>query len=356
MNDYLRDITIRNFRSYTETSFEFENGVNIIVGPNAVGKTNLLEAVHTVCFGKGIRTSDVKMIRHEEPWFRLEASIGNQARVVTLEKDQQTGRGKKKIIINDKQIPRMTYDYVVPVVLFQPDDLRFTNSSPERRREYLDKLLIQTVPTYKTDLLAYERALRQRNSALKNGVSSTSQLFAWNLQLANKGTKIISERIKIIEKINEKISSIYSSVAGSKQDLFVDYRSSLLLNNYSERLLSTLEKNTNFDIERGSTSVGPHRDDLIVSLNKNTMKDTASRGENRTLILALKIIELDILEEIHNKKPILLLDDVFSELDGLRRKMLSQHLKDRQSLLTTTDADVIMENLYKDCKIIAVQA
>lgn len=345
MSDYLRDITIRNFRSYPESSFEFEDGVNIVVGPNAVGKTNLLEAVHTVCFGKGIRTSDVKMVRHNEDWFRLEANIGNQTRVVTLEKDKFTGRGKKKIIVNDKLIPRMNYEYVVPVVLFQPDDLRFTSSSPERRREYLDKLLIQTVPTYKTDLLAYERALRQRNSALKNGINSTSQLFAWNLMLADKGTKIVNERIRIIEKINEKLSSVYSSVAGNNYNLSVNYKSALGYENYSEKLLNMLERATGLDAQRGSTSVGPHRDDLAVNLNSNNMKDTASRGENRTLILALKIIELDILEEIHNKKPILLLDDVFSELDGLRRKMLTKHLSSRQTILTTTDADIIQKTV-----------
>ena len=345
MNEILHDITLRNFRSYSEASYEFENGVNIIVGPNASGKTNLLEAVHCVCFGKGIRGSDSGMIRHGEDWLRLEARSGDNTRSLTLEKDTVTNRSKKKITINGTQLHRMKFDAIIPVVVFQPDDLRLTSGSPERRRDYIDKLLTQVVPTYRSDLLAYERILRQRNAALKNGQVSTAQIFAWNIQLASRGARLVKHRSDIITRINERVRNVYSSVAGKEYDISFTYSSVIPVENYSERFLSLLEKNMRMDMDRGTTSVGPHRDDILVLINNKNMKDVASRGENRTLVLALKIIELDIIEEVHNKHPLLLLDDVFSELDGLRRRKLTSHLRDRQSILTTTDADLIHKSL-----------
>lgn len=345
MNETLHDITLRNFRSYTEASFEFEDGVNIIIGPNASGKTNLLEAIHCICFGKGFKSSDSGLIKHNEAWLRLESRTGSNERSFTLEKDINSFKTKKQNIINGKKISRLGFENIIPVVVFQPDDLRLTTGSPERRRKYIDKLLIQIIPTYKTDLLAYERILKQRNKALKTSSINTSQMFAWNIQLVEKGTKISKNRQSIIEIINKNISDIYSDVADKNNSINIEYSSNISLTNYNENFLSLLEKNSYYDRETGNTSVGPHRDDIIVKLNSRPIKDIGSRGENRTLLLALKNIELELIEKSHNKKPILLLDDVFSELDGLRRKKLTNYIKNKQSILTTTDADLIQKSL-----------
>lgn len=355
MNEILHDITLRNFRSYSEASYEFEEGVNIIVGPNASGKTNLLESVHCICFGKGLRGSDTGMIRHGEEWLRLEAHAGDNARSFILEKDTITSRSKKKISINSTQLKRMKFESMIPVVVFQPDDMRLTSGSPERRRDYVDKLLTQLSPTYKTDLLAYERVLKQRNYALKNRNSNAPEMFAWNLQLAHRGEKITKQRREVIEDFNNLIKATYSTMAGGEFNVELTYISQFSSDNYSEKLLMALEKNASLDLDRGSTSVGPHRDDVGITINGKNMKDVASRGENRTLVLALKIIELEMLEEIHGKKPLLLLDDVFSELDGLRRKMLTRQLEGRQSILTTTNADVINYKASAKTNIIAIQ-
>jgi len=354
MNEILHDITLRNFRSYSEASYEFEDGVNIIVGPNASGKTNLLEAVHCICFGKGLRGSDSGMIRHGEDWLRLESHTGENTRTFTLEKDLLLGRSKKKITINSTHLKRMKFESMIPVVVFQPDDMRLTSGSPERRRDYLNRLISQLSPTYKSDIVSYERILKQRNYALKSRINNIPEMFAWNLQLAHRGEKIVRQRREIIEDFNNLIKETYSLMAGTKFDINLTYNSNISSENYSEKLLVALERNTGLDLERGSTSVGPHRDDVGITINGRNMKDVASRGENRTLVLALKIIELEMLEGVHNKKPLLLLDDVFSELDGLRRKMLTKQLEGRQSILTTTNADVINYKAGARTNIIAI--
>lgn len=353
MNEVLHDITLRNFRSYSEASYEFEKGVNIIVGPNASGKTNLLEAVHCICFGKGLRGSDSGMIKHNSSWLRIDSRVGNNERKFIIEKDKLSARSKKRYELNNKQLKRLDFETIIPVVVFQPDDLRLTSGSPERRRDYIDKLLTQTIPSYKSDMLAYERILKQRNVALRDTHIDTSQLFAWNIQLADKGARIAQNRSNIIEEINKKISMVYSDVAGGKYIVKLNYYSNIPLINYSENLLSQLEKNLIYDKEKGITSVGPHRDDIVITINHQNIKDVASRGENRTFVLALKIIELDMLEDVHNKTPIILLDDVFSELDGLRRKMLTSHLKEKQTIITTTDADIVVKNL-SNANLIAI--
>lgn len=345
MNEVLHDITLRNFRSYSEASYEFESGVNIIVGPNASGKTNLLEAVHCIFYGKGLRGSDSGLIRHNSTWLRVDSHVGDNERKFILEKDQLSSRSKKRYEINNKQLKRLDFDTILPVVVFQPDDLRLTSGSPERRRDYIDKLLTQTTPSYKSDLLAYERILKQRNVALKNDHIDSSQLFAWNIQLADKGARIATSRNRIIDELNKKISAVYSDVAGSKNAVKLNYYSNIPLINYSENLLNQLDKNYSYDQEKGITSAGPHRDDIVITINHRNIKDVASRGENRTFVLALKIIELDMLENVHDKKPLILLDDVFSELDGLRRKLLTSHLKNKQTIITTTDADIVVKNL-----------
>lgn len=354
MDNALHDITLKNFRSYAESSFEFEDGVNIIVGPNASGKTNVLEAIHCICFGKGFKGSEQAMIRHGEDWLRIESRLGDKERTFTLKREPNETRVKKKITVDNKQSPRLKIGETIPIVLFEPDDLRLTSGSPSRRRDYLDKLLVQTTAGYKTDLLAYERVMRQRNSALKYDGIDSSQFFAWNVQLADRGTKIVKERSRIIAEINSKISDVYSSVAGGKHSINAEYISSLPVDYYPEKFLKNLEHNLNNDRIRGTTSIGPHRDDVTFKINNKNMKEVASRGENRTLVLALKIIELDILEGVRKKKPIILLDDVFSELDGLRRRMLTAYLNNHQSILTTTDADVVGKSMSKDSRIIAL--
>ncbi len=348
----LSAVTLRQFRSYDESSFEFDEGVNIIIGPNAIGKTNLLEAIHLICFGKGFRVqSDAELVQDEKEWARVDASFGNATRTVKLEKASGTVRLKKSFELGGRNVSRLQFDDVYPVVLFEPDDLRMASGGPERRRKYIDLLLQKTVPNYRTELLAYERVLKQRNTLLKKGVASEEQLFVWNIQLADRGAKIAQRRSELVEKLQDVIDSTYRRVSGSDERLELSYASVLPLENYAQKLASRLQAETKSDFVRGYTSFGPHRDDIILKLNGKPFKQTASRGENRTLLLSLKSIELTLIEAA-GRKPLLLLDDVFSELDGSRRTLLTQHLADHQTIITTTDADVVGKSFSQNARII----
>jgi DNA replication and repair protein RecF len=352
----LQSITLYNLRSYKEASFEFSDGVNIIIGPNAAGKTNLLEAVYVSYLGKGFRsTQDSNLISNGQTWAKINTILDGQERSVVLEKLSPEVRLKKKFVFGGNEKLRLSFDDLRPLVLFQPDDLRLIGSSPGRRRDYIDDFLSQLIPTYRQDLSAYNRVLLQRNSYLKNlRGSANDQMFVWNMQLAERGGRIIQRRQKLLNMLSNKISDVYGQVAGTSHKLTITYESSVSLENYSNSLLQALEKFLELDKLRGFTSVGLHRDNIAVSIDGKPFKNVASRGENRTLILALKIIELKELEEARQTSPLLLLDDVFSELDGSRRSLLTKYIKDHQTLITTTDADIVGKDFSKNVKLIRI--
>jgi len=352
----LQSITLHNFRSYEESSFEFSDGVNIIIGPNAVGKTNLLEAVYVSALGRGFRSKqDSDLIRSDQEWTRIDAILDEQERSIVLEKSAQDIRLKKKFIFGGNEKKRLSFDDIRPLVLFQPDDLRLVAGSPGRRREYIDNLLSQLIPSYRQDLSAYNRALLQRNSYLKSSrISSSDQMFVWNMQLAERGGRIIQKRLKILNMLSIKVGPVYSQVAGADHNLEIKYESSVPLGNYSNSLLQALDRSLSIDKLRGFTSVGAHRDNITITIDGQIFKDVASRGENRTLILALKMIELEELKAARQTTPLLLLDDVFSELDGSRRSLLTKYLKNHQTLITTTDADITQKKFSSSANTISV--
>lgn len=336
----ITNIRLQHFRSYNDDSFEFNKGVNIIVGPNASGKTNLLEAILMVTRGKSYRASDQELVTHTQPWARIDADVGSEHRVVKIE--QQDDTVKKSFEIDGKQFFRLTSNKSIPTVLFEPNHLSMLTGSPEQRRNFIDELIEQTTAGYSTVLRNYKRALAQRNRLLKNGIQATAeQLFAWDVRLSDLGSHIVSQRSKMLETINQSLSTIYSELAKKPSVVKIVYSNEVDPTQYASHLLKKLEKSRELDVMRGFTGAGPHREDLIVYLNNQLLAQTASRGEARTALLALKIIELQIIEQARDQKPVLLLDDVFSELDGSRRKALTEHIKNYQTFITTTDADVI---------------
>jgi len=347
----VQSIVLKNYRSYDSASFEFSGGVSIVIGPNASGKTNLLEAIYLLSLGSSFRVSDKFLIKETNPWARVEGIFDESLRVLKLELDEPKTR--KNFEINGVKKARLTYDQTIPVVLFEPDDIRMVGGSPERRREYIDRLLIQTIPTYKKSLLSYGRALKQRNTLLKKK-TQPGDLFAWNIILARSAADIVHHRQALVGYLNEHISEVYSSIADSDQKTELTYKTTIHSDNYMNRMLRELERRTALDIERGYTSVGPHRDDLAIHLNGSVAMNSASRGEARTIMLALKVLEMHKLEESRRLQPILLLDDVFSELDGLRRRKLTQYLNNRQSIITTTDADVVGKKFASIAQILSL--
>jgi DNA replication and repair protein RecF len=335
----LQTLELTNFRSYQNGLFGFEPGVNIIVGSNASGKTNLLEAIHSICTLSGFMAADKDLIAIGQDWSRLEALTDAGVRVVKLQTTKP-----KSIEIDWIVKKRFSASWALPVVVFEPEHMLLLSNEPERRRSYLDGVLCMIDAHYKAELKSYKRSLAQRNRLLKQENVSEDQLFVWDLQLSQKAGVVASGRDELAKILNKACEKHYKKISKSQDVLKLSYTSKLSLENYSQEMLKELKNNLHKDRQRGFTSIGPHRDDLYVELKGSDSRITASRGETRSIILALKITELELLKKEFGKEPILLLDDVFSELDGSRRRALAEALKNYQTFLTTTDADVAIDH------------
>lgn len=349
----ISSLRLQHFRSYSDESFEFDPRVNIVIGPNGSGKTNLLEAVLVLARGSSYRAKDSELIKHRAGWARLEGFYGKQHRLVKL---RQAGeKVEKSFQVGEKPYKRLSLDRTEPVVFFEPNHLQFISRGPEQRREYIDGLLERSQPGFKALSAGYRRVVSQRNALLKKDRRfGKTQLFAWNIRLSDLGGEIAKARQGLTQDINRQISVIYSGIAGKKSTVLLEYGSHFPVDRYASRLLSKLEKSEELDYLRGFTAYGPHREDITVYLNSKPVNQTASRGETRSLVLALKIFELSLIGKARGQEPILLLDDVFSELDGARRHALVDYLKSYQTIITTTDAESVIHHFTHGHNLIAM--
>lgn len=349
----ITDLRLQNFRSYEDSSFELSPGVNIIVGPNASGKTNLLEAVLVLARGSSYRVRDHDLVRIGSPWSRLDAdSNDNQRRTIKIVSGAVPSKDYE---IEGKKYKRLTLNNSLPVVLFEPTHLQLFSGGPEKRRDYIDDLLEQTVPGFGVTRRQYKRTLAQRNSLLKNSSHpDPKQFFPWNVRLSQLAGQIVRQRQLLAGAIDAEITELYKKISKTNTSVKVSYDSRWPVDSYESRFLSRLEHGLDDDKLRGFTSSGPHREDLLVAFDDHPAQEVASRGEVRTAVLALKIIELKIIEKSRDKTPLLLLDDVFSELDGARRHALTDYLKNYQTFITTTDADLVIQNFTSECNVIAL--
>ena len=343
-------VELKNFRSYRDYSLELSQNVNIIVGPNASGKTNLLEALYVLSRGKSFRAVDRDLIMFGKDWFRLSGKLDEAER--TLKFTADVGGTSKELDINGTIHKRLSQKQLIPTTLFDPDHMRLLNGSPDGRRQFLDSLLEQLDDAYGTNLRKYKRALAQRNKLLKSSPQQRDHIFGWDVKLAEHGAHIHNARLELIEDLNKSSSAVYSELANIKSTAKFEYISSVTATDYQSRLLKELHERQSADLERGFTTVGPHRDDFSLILNNHPAQTSASRGETRTAVLMAKIVELKLLEEHTGQRPLLLLDDVFSELDGSRRRALAEFLKPYQTIITTTDADAIVKKYLKDYSVI----
>lgn len=346
----ITDLRLQQFRSYRDASFELQPGVNIVVGPNASGKTNLLEAILVITRGGSYRAKDAELIQFKQPWARLDAHLtdGTQ-RTVKLNPDTNP---TKSYEFDKKTYKRLVLAHTLPVVLFEPEHLRLLSGGPERRRDYMDDLLEQTESGYATLRRKYRRALTQRNTLLKQPHNLKSQLFPWDVRLSELAGQIVKARSALSKRLNKDIGNLYKDLSGIRTDVQLEYQSRWKPGGYETNMLKALESSLEEDRARGFTSAGPHREDLAVLFNGRPAQETASRGEIRTAVLALKIIELKIIEDIRGQTPLLLLDDVFSELDGRRRHALTDFLAPYQTFITTTDADTVVGHFTESTNII----
>lgn len=338
----IKTLRLQNFRSYSDYTTDLTDGINIVVGPNASGKTNLLEAIYVINRGKSFRVSDKDLIKHGKDWARIDTT--NKSKRIW--KVKHVGEKiDKEFNINDTAVKRLNAKHQQPTTLFEPNHLRLLNGSPEIRRTYLDQVLVQTDPEFHEALKKYNRALRQRNSLLKQKHPPTHEdMFVWDVKLSDYGSVVNSGRKYLIKHINSIVEKSYSKIAGEKTKVKLEYIDSVKGRDYTSGFLRKLQQTHQDDSVRGFTSHGPHREDFKVFMDEEDSSVTASRGESRTLVLVLKLIELKLLEDKLEQKPILLLDDVFSELDGKRRKSLTEHISGYQTLITTTDAEAVIEH------------
>jgi DNA replication and repair protein RecF len=348
----ITDIHLQKFRSFSDDAFDFSPGVNIIVGPNASGKSNILEALLLESLGVSYRTqNNEEMVQFDQPWSRVDVHTQNGQRSLKLER--LAGVVKKSFEIDRQKFHRLNFAKTIPTVLFEPRHLQLLTTRPDLRRDYLDDLLGQIVVGFSRTRKDYKRVLTQRNVLLKNhSLSSNEQFFAWNIRLSDLGGQIALQRQKLIDILELKVGPLYKELSNTKDNINIEYTTINSVEDYSNQMLRKLEANKQQDITRGYTSSGPHRDDIKITINKRLIQDVASRGESRTILLTMKIMELDLLEQVRETKPLLLLDDVFSELDGARRSSLTKFLNNYQTFITTTDADVVVQHFTDDCNIV----
>lgn len=346
----IRSLRLQHFRSYDDVSFAFDPGVTIIAGPNASGKTNLLEAVQVVALGSSYRAKDAELLAFDAPWARLDAETNTHQRAVKLQGGPTI---IKSFVIDETPLKRLLAGRMLPMVLFEPDHLLLLSGSPDLRRSFLDDLVERTVPEFGTIRRHYKRVLAHRNALLKKAAPDIAQqLFVWNIRLGELGAQIVRARARLLAECNERISKLYSELSGRDSQVLLEYVCKFDPDAYESQLMQKLEHSLPLEVARGYTLYGPHRDDMTARINDRLVQEAASRGENRTLVLALKILELQTLERVHEQKPLLLLDDVFSELDAERRKALTRFVQSHQTFITTTDADVLTP-YFGESKVIA---
>ncbi len=352
----ISSLRLQNFRSYKDASFEFAEGVNIIIGPNASGKTNILEGLVYICRGAPFRALDKENIRTKAKWARLDGVTNkNQTRVIKLQ--QENNLIRKEFVIDDEVKKRLPFLDTIPVVLFEPDDLQQLITSPERRRNFVDSILGQVDAEFGRLTREYTRVLAQRNRLLKNGrAHADDSIFAWNIRLSELGGVVVAKRLELLNQLNHGLGESYSQLASKKHRVLLTYKSVLQSSpplQYASEMLKNLELLLESDLARGFTTIGPHRDDIEITINKTPIYHHASRGETRTTLLALKMQETKLLERARGVQPLLMLDDVFSELDGARRTALTTFIKDYQSFITTTDADVVSKRFTNRARLIS---
>jgi len=329
----VKQLRVINFRSHKDISIKLSPEVTVITGKNGSGKTSLLEAIYIAIQGTSFKGVDREILQTNSPWWRIELALDDDSkRVITFDPDKIDR--KKSFTIDSKISYRIPQRLKIPVVLFEPDDLRLINGSPSRRRSFIDKLIAQINPSYTTTLRKYERALIQRNNLLKRNPSN-DDLFVWDIALSEYGAEIIKQRINMCKNIDNKLSDVYKSIANKSDNISIRY-SAVQSDSLSQKLLKELNMSAEHDKYIGNTSVGPHRHDVIFSFNNTLASATASRGETRTIVVALKLIEASIIYETYGVNPIIMLDDVFSELDEERQGSITSKTNQCQVIITDT--------------------
>jgi len=344
---YINRITLIHFRNYREAHLEPHPELNVIFGANAQGKSNLLEALFLFTTGKSFRAGkEIELVKWEENFSRVAAEIicihGEKINIEVLISKNSARSSSKIIKINNKNV-RTATELVgtVNTVMFSPDDLEIIKGSPCVRRRFIDMELTQLSPSYCDNLRLYYKVLEQRNTLLKSTADKEEKgrlLHVWDEQLARYGSFLISMRVEIIKKLQALAGVILRDISNNRENLSLDYSSAIEENNsmpLEENFLNHLLSQRHVDIRYGSTSVGPHRDDIKILVNEKPLKTFGSQGQQRTVTIALKLAERELLFNETGEHPVVLLDDVMSELDNDRRFSLLNYIKGKGQIFIT---------------------
>jgi DNA replication and repair protein RecF len=325
----ITSLRVQNVRIHHDYELTLLPHTTVVTGPNGSGKTSLIEAIYIALRGSSFKGVDNDILRRETSWYRIDVAEGESVR--TIKFDPTRTSGKKQFVIDGKTHYRLLPKHKRPVVLFEPNDLRLLHGSPSRRRDYMDTFIAQLDPLYSVALRRYERALKQRNNLLKQHSVSSDELFVWDMALSEHGAYIVKKRSEIVQQMNSQLAPIYRTIAGKDDAVTVHYPHEMS----QQKLLADLHTYAQRDTILGFTSVGPHRHDIMFQFADSPALAVASRGEVRSIMLALKFIEVEIMQQLLDMKPIILLDDVFSELDATRQDHLVQNFKDYQIVITS---------------------
>lgn len=344
-------IALGDYRSYGELDWKPEDGVNILVGPNGAGKTNLLEAISYMATLRSFRKApDAALVADEAEAAIIRAGVssGERDRLIEIEIPQ---RGARRTQV-DKQRLRRTADLlgVLRVVAFLPEDLDLIKRGPAYRRDLLDEVAVQLWPAAFVDQADFERSLRQRNAFLKSGQRDHASLDVWDARLAQAGGKVALRRSRVVEGVVPLLTAAYREIASSEAGIDIRYETAWPVDRFiggsaaafTESMMASLKESRSADFERRITTVGPHRDEPVLVLEGHDARIHGSQGEQRTMALAIKLAAHRLIADATGAPPVLLLDDVFSELDPKRSDALAAALPaDTQTLITSARPDEV---------------
>ena len=343
----IKYLELSDFRNYDELHIDFSNKTNILFGDNAQGKTNILESVFILGTTKSHKGSkDSEIVRFDKDYGIIRALFEKEG--VDYKIGIQLRRDKRKIISINNNLVKKAADLlgIVNVVLFSPEDLSIIKSGPDKRRRFIDITLCQIDKEYLFALSSYNKIVNQRNKLLKSfdpGSDIRETLNIWDEQLVNYGSQVIKKRESFLNEIGETINDVHKDLTGRDDILTVKYEKDVDENEYRDRIISLRDR----DIRYKSTSAGPHRDDVSFNIDGRDVRKYGSQGQQRTVALSLKLSEIEIIKKYTNDTPILLLDDVLSELDMKRQKFLLETLGDTQTIITCTGLDEFVNNRFK---------
>lgn len=353
---FIKNLILSNYRNYNELQLEFSKYVNVFIGDNAQGKTNILEAIYYCAFAKSHRTSkDKELISWERDVAHISIDIG-KSRLDKKIKINILSNGKKAITVNSIKIKKIGELFgTFNVVMFSPEDLKIIKESPGIRRRFIDMEICQISSKYYHNLVQYNKVLNERNVLLKGRSLNDDMLDIYDEQLVSYGEYVIKKRLEYLSKLNFYGKEIHKDITSQKEEIEFKYQSAIKdLNKIKISFDYLLKNSRKKDFEKGITTVGPHRDDFSVYINNIETKSYGSQGQQRTAVLTMKFSSLRIIKEVTGEYPILLLDDVLSELDFNRKRYVLSCIGDIQTIITCTGSNDIKDYLDSKSKIFKV--